>query len=304
MNNLIRDFNRKISIYNKVHDVFNVKQFLEIDKDLTNVPFWNQEIQQFSKGLLIPHKFFLTDDNSGNFPTNTWFRSEFLKAKDDVFCLQKINHIPLYQDNEITKVRKIILYPTTTQAYVLREMLGIYRYFYNRTINVLNNYDKNKRTSYYNVNIKDSNSKITISVPKDKSVYNFYYLRSILKDNKPNWISKVKLPSHEIDAAINEAIVRYTINLNNYKNTKRVFKMRYKTKKDLIQTINIEKLTIKKDGIFKNLKYNGAFVFRELKMSESISKFPNYCGSSITYHRKLNKFGASAFFQNAETIFN
>lgn len=53
--------------------------------------------------------------------------------------------------------------------------------------------------------------------------------------------------------------------------------------------MNIGKLTIKKNSTFKNLKYNGNLILKNLKMSEPVSKY-NYCGSSITYYRKLNKF--------------
>lgn len=83
-------------------------------------------------------------------------------------------------------------------------MLGIHRYFYNRTINVINNYDKIKGISYYYINHKDEKSKIIINIPKDKNIWNFNYLRSILKINKHNWMSEVYLPSHEIDGTINK----------------------------------------------------------------------------------------------------
>lgn len=288
MNKLVQDFNRKINIYNKFHNMLSVKSFIEIDKDLTNVPFWNKKIEKFSTGLFLPHEYLLTNDKN-NFPVNTWFKSEFLKPINEVFCLQEINHIPKNEINEFIKVRKITLYPTKIQAEALRKMFGTYRYFYNRTINVINNYDKNKRTSHYNINHKDDTSKILINVPKDKNIYDFYYLRSLLKINMPDWMSEIKFPSHQIDEAINEAVIRFKTNLNKINKTGQKFCMTNKTKKNLKQTINIEKLAINKNGIFKNFKYKGNAIFRDLKMNDSIKKY-NYCGSSITYHRILKQF--------------
>jgi putative transposase len=63
--------------------------------------------------------------------------------------------------------------------------------------------------------------------------------------------------------------------------------MNMKTKKDLVQTLRIEKVSISKENkLFKNYKLNGEYIFRDMKMSDDIGKY-DFCDSSISYHRIL-----------------
>ena len=284
-NNLISDFNKHLILHHKSFtETFNVSHFLDIVKDNTNVPFWNDKIRKKSQGLFLPHKHTMEIEDN-NFTKKTWFKFEFYKEKMPCFHLEELNHYPKNDITEITKSKNIKLYLTPEQSKILKQFIGAYRYFYNRTINVLNNYNKNIRETHYTIKENETNKDINISVPIDKNVYNFYYLRSILKENIPIWVTDIKFQSHLIDLAINEAVIKVTTNMNK----KRKFIMKMKTKKDLKQTINLEKTMITDKGFFSGLKLNGSYIFRDVKMSENISKL-NYGGSTITYHRILNTF--------------
>lgn len=311
MNKLNHDLKSKLNNCT-VRDKFYLKRFFKRfieNKNDKIIPFWNDRIALMSKNLFIPCKKNLIKDKN-NFPRNTWFKSEFLKANFDLLHTQELNYISIpppskkitktkskkkitkkrtLEENEIIKVRKIILYPNKIQAQILRKMLGIIRYFYNRAISVMSNYKKETRTSYYYIDYKNEETKIIITVPINQTVYDFSYLRSILKTNFPAWFVKNDIQSHTIDLTIKEAVDQYIINLNKIKIYGGKFTMKKKTKKDLLQTMNIEKLAINNNTIFSGFRYNKEKIFDKLKMSEKLSKY-NYCGSSLSYHRILNKF--------------
>jgi transposase len=300
---MLTDLQRKFHVYIKIHKIQIIKPtiFCEIDKDQTNVPFWNDKIKILSDKLFLPSEFTLEEDKK-YISHNTWFKSEFYKETHNCFHLEELNYSPNNEIKDIKKTRKIMLYPNIDQVIILKKFLGAYRYFYNRTISFLKNYDKLTRISFYLVDPSDKNSKIELKIPKDKDPYNFYNVRPILKDNEPEWFKLIDFPSHEIDQAIKEAIKNTLINLEQYVKKKRKFETSFKSKKDIKQTFNIEKCYIKKDGIFKNNKLENKFVFRNLKMNENISDF-DYCDSSITYHRILNKFTLNLTY-NSKTIEN
>lgn len=299
-------FYQKIIEHNKIYrEKFSATTFLEIIKDSINVPFWNSKIELFAKGLFIPHSCMLIKDE--NFISKSWFETEFMKVENDILCLQEVNFEPLNDndDKKLIKNKKISLYPDAIQGLVLRQMFGIYRYYYNRTISILNNLDKappreETQSSYYLIDPKKQDSKITVlNIPKNK-IQLYYYLNSVLKLNPPSWIKNVKLPSHVISEAIKEAIVRLFTNLKIFAKTHRPFKMKYKTKKNLVQTMNIGKDMMGKTGIFPRLEYKGKYIFKELNMSESYKKF-DYCGSSISYHRRLNKYTLNLNYKTKPT---
>ena len=75
-----------------------------------------------------------------------------------------------------------------------------------------------------------------------------------------------------------------------YKTKKIKFKLNFKTKKDIYHTINIEKIMISsKQILFENYKINNKKVFDKNNIKENLSKY-NYCDSSITYNKILNKY--------------
>ena len=185
--------------------------------------------------------------------------------------------------------RKIAFYPNKEQKEILKELFGIYRYFYNRTIQFFNNYNNNK--SFYYVNFKDNLSKQEFSV-NDKNIYNFVSLRKYIKCFYPDWMSNIKLPSHEIDYAIKEAVDNILKCFEMKKKIGKCFKLKFKTKKELYQTMNIEKTSIstKNNTIFSGMKVDNKYIFKNgINLKENISKY-NYKDSSISYDKILSKF--------------
>jgi putative transposase len=289
---LNKNIQRIISLYNKtfplsIHKIFYIDNFFNIIKDNKNVPFWNDDIKEKSRGLFLPIEEFMEPDinSSESFTKHTWFKSEFKKEKYDCFHLNELNYTPGNEIYEITRTRNIKLYFNKQQKEAMKIFLGAYRCFYNRTISVLNNYDKITKKSYYYADYKDENTKCLIEVPVDKSIYNYYYLRPILKKDIPKWIDDIGVPKCLLDLAINEAIEKTKENFKKHSK----FKMKKKTKKDLRQTFKFEKYMLNQEGMIPNFKYKGKYIFRKIKKSEKIGNC-NYCDSSITYHRVLNTF--------------
>src|SRR5207253_1471335 len=102
---------------------------------------------------------------------------------------------------------------TKQQTEAMKRLLGVYRYFYNRTIDVLKNYDNKSRTSYYYIDHKDEKTKCDIEVPPDESLYSYYYTRDILRENQPKWIAYTKFQWKQLRMAIQEAIANVTKNI-------------------------------------------------------------------------------------------
>jgi len=105
-------------------------------------------------------------------------------------------------------------------------------------------------------------------------------------------MKNVKLPSHEIDYAIKEAVDNILKCFEMKKKTGKIFKLKFKTKKELYQTINIEKssMSIINNTIFSGMKINNKYIFKNgINLKENISKY-NFKDSSISYDKTLSKF--------------
>src|SRR5947207_10813104 len=163
-----------------------------------------------------------------SFTKNTWFRSEFKKEKDPYFHEKRLNYTSQNIIQPIIKTKKIKLYLTKQQTEAMKRMLGVYRYFYNRTIDVLKNYDSELRTSHYYVDHTDEKTKCCIKVPPNESLYNYNYEREVLRENQPKWIVDAKFQWNQLRLAIQEAIRNVKTNLEKGKK----FVMKKKTKKN------------------------------------------------------------------------
>ena len=266
-----------------------VFQFSKFHKFL---PFWNKKIQILSDKLFLPiqNNIYLIDPKIGStFNSRSWFNTkEFVTNEKQTFNLltKKFTHI----DKNIHKCRKIKLYLSKKQKYYFKIIIGTYRYFYNRCVSYLNNYNKNDKTSWFLIYPGDVHSKIIIKIPEEKFPYNFYFVRSILKNNFPDWLLD-GFPSHLIDQAFQEAITRFTTCLSNYKKKHIRFEFKYKKKSEIEHTINLEKYMINgnNNGFFCKWKINNEYIFRTIKTSEKINKY-DYIGSSITYQKKLGEY--------------
>lgn len=212
-------------------------------------------------------------------------------------------------ENTILKSKKIKIYPTLEQKKILKQFIGAYRYFYNKTINYINNIKTEK--SYIKVKKGDGNyilyNNEYLYVEKFgnyKLKYSFIpqyiknkngkeirvnqtsliTLRPIIKKDKPEW-SKI-IPSHLIDYAIKEASQSFSDCMSALKKLNRKFNLQYKSKKNSIkETIHIEKCYFSKNlnTIFKKLlgpHIKSSEDFRNIKKKDS----------SLTYNRKLDEW--------------
>lgn len=265
--------------------------FVPFYKDNACIPFWNSNIENISKNIFLP-----SDDNIKPLPKYTkkfnkgkWFKSEFYKEcsehNDDIIFT------PSTDDDMINKVVKIKIYPTPIQLATIKRFMGVYRYFYNRTISYCNNIKDNE--SFYYIDASDKNTKVTVECPKSK--YAWFSLKKILYTNFPEWLTNIKFEAHSCKQAIKEALTNVITNIQKYKKTNKQFKMNFKTKKDLRQVLILEKSSFssEKNTLFANYKpHDGEFsdtkIFEHLRMSDKISKY-DYCGSNLTYHRILNE---------------
>ena len=245
-------------------------------------PFWSKTIKEQSDKLFLPTEENLTNDTKTqrSFNKNKWFKSEFYNSKtkcDKIRCSHQKN------SGKIKKVVKIRLFCNSTQKEVIRRFMGVYRYFYNRTITYCKNINKKTNKSFYYVDNKDETTKKIVELPKN--YYDWYKLGKLLMENQPKWLKDVGLNNHSCRLAIKEALIGIKTNIK--KGEK--FNMKLKTKKDLIQTILLEKSVFQEKWktLFAKYKLDDKYVFRNLQMSDNIWKY-DFCDSNLSYHKVLN----------------
>ncbi len=231
-------------------------------------PFWNSRIADYSKKLWLPTEtdYVELDSTYLSGYLNKMELNSLLKKNE---IEHQIKNLPmtLYKssmysvrevmDQEVIKTRKIKLYPTKQQIYFLKQLIGGYRYTYNKTINYINN------------------NPPTFEIKNDKKIYNLPNGRKmrnlIVKEIKhDSWF--YKLPNHFLNEAVEEAC--FNFNQNIYKGKK--FKMKFKSRYDTKETITIQKEAfIKgKNLFFSNffMKFNKEFLENELTKTCNINK--------------------------------
>ena len=292
-NNVINCMNKNKSIsegYNISPSIFKASY-----KNISIKPFWNNKIQKLSDKLFLPSNDNLIQSSD----KNKTFKSTCINFEHFTGLNSKYYQLKTKKDNviieDIIKCKQIKLFLNNKQSSYLRQIIGIYRYFYNRCVQYFNNYNKTTNSSWFYIYPmeKSVDKQCRIYVNINDNLYSLITVRKLLKKDLPEWLSKGDLkqyPSHLIDQAFSEACNRFTTCLSNYRKTKKPFKFSYKTKKDIFQTINLEKCMIseKTNGIFVNWKIKNKFVFKKLNTSERFMK--TFKGCSITYHTVLNTF--------------
>ena len=276
------------------------KTFIQFYKDYNCVPFWNDKINEISKTLFQPStgNIKINKRKQKVFNKNKWFESEFNQEvgehNEDILC------IPTKNKNVIKKVIKIKLSLNAIQLQTIKRFMGVYRYFYNRTINYCNNIDKSTKTSYYLIDAKDDTTKVTVKCPT--SWYNWIDLKKLLYQNQPEWVNEVHFDSHSCKQAIKEALKNIKTNIKKFKRTGKIFKMKLKSKKDVVSTMNIETQTISnKNTIFSNYVLNDKRIFKSMKTSEIFNKY-DFCGSSISCHRTLNNVILNLVYKSKQKV--
>ena len=297
--------------------ILNYTDLFMLIKDSNCVPFWNDKCNELSKDIFLPNDVNLKIYKTPNtFNYNNWFKTEHKTSlkqfvsnkkleidKERKFVKQYKNKKTGQMEN-IVKSHKIKIYFNSTQKNFIKRIFGVYRYFYNRTIQYINNFDKKTNKTFYIINYGKNESKNTINLKDEKNIFTLITIRKLIKNNYPEWVNQINFPSHLIDMAIKEAVSSYSGCLVKFKKYKIPFNLKLKTKKDKIQTLNIESIMIhsKTNSLFYNLKdlYSKEFVFRNLKTSCKFHIYSNICDSSISWNQRTNEYYLNLNFEDIE----
>lgn len=287
-NRLKASFNNFIKDFNYDEELIKPSEFSTYFNNKTCRPFWNNKIEDLSNTLFFPYKFNIHKNNNltSNFNKNKWFKNEFYSEDRKEIRLHDINYKPVNENKEINRTKQIQLNFNLQQKKVIKNFISCYRYIYNRTISYLNNL-KNKN-SFYLINPKDETTKIELF--NIENPYNYYSMRTILLLHLPDWINNINPPVHLIRNGVCEAFENFNKCMSKLKKTNKPFNLKFKLRKDIIQTMNIESVMIsKKQVLFTNYKIDNKKVFTENNIKVNLNKY-NYGDSSISYNRILNRF--------------
>ncbi len=150
--NLNNSFRLIINCMQKNHltvDNLHPSTVINYQNNLKIKPFWNSKIQKLSDKLFLPsteNLVHIDNDNINTFDANSWFSVKHYTGLDKKFYKLKT------KDHEqsikkITKCKQVKIYFNKNQKKYMKQIIGIYRYFYNRCVAYLNNYDKIINTS-------------------------------------------------------------------------------------------------------------------------------------------------------------
>ena len=278
--------------------------FIHFIKHKTAIPYWNETHKIMSDKIFLPIPKNYKNTKLPLCLKNSWFESNIVTSiQQNTTEIVIPNKIREYKSQ--IKATRIKLYLNKEQKECLKYLFNIYRYFYNRAIAYIKNYNKTTKTSYFNINVKDDTTKIIIDLTNETNIFSMYTMRKLLKNNKPNWINQGSI-SHLIDQAFKEASDKFFGCIAMYKKTHKKFELHYKTYKK-IQTINIEKTMIKTKNnllnLFINFSYKSKFsektshILRNIKTSENINKY-NFNDSSISYNKYLKTFVLNIVYES------
>ncbi len=300
------------------YGIYKYKDFIMLIIDSDCVPFWNEQTNKLSKEIFMPIKNNMElIDSYETFNYKNWFKTKhYIDCYDNNYKKLEINRQRQFvkqiknkktgKMENIIKSHKIKLFLTSRQKYCIKRLFGAYRYFYNRTISYINNYNKNTNKTYYLIDAKNVNTKIELDLSNEEYIFTFYGIRGLIKKNYPDWMKNIDMPSHLIDMAIKEAIQNYQTCLKKMSKYRTKFNLSLKTKKDKYQTMNIENTMIKSESnslfpnLTDNLKYENKYVFRNLKTSCNFNKYSNICDSSITYNQRTNEIFLNLNFEDIQ----
>ena len=276
-------------------------------------PFWNNQVRELSERLWLPTKTgsVASDMNSYNGLLRmevgkSWFsitkttplKKNSLRTSSP--SLQYSQPVSMVSEVINTKSRKIRLILSPEQKQVIKQWFGVYRWYYNRTIDYIKSVRKKlkeikeSRDNFKLLfdNLKDTlNSTLKTIINKNKikrcvftkeelkkmkpkkiSHYSEQSVRNEMrkiykyeiKGNLPSWCL-IEVPSRIIDGAIYTCVKNYLNNMEKINSgVIKTFQLKYKTKKDIEDTISITKDNFSKkkngfcirysDGVFSNIK--------------------------------------------------
>jgi putative transposase len=311
-NKLNNNFRFNLDIYSESNNIYIDEITYIIPSDFYKIiinnlnpiiPFWNNKIKDISNTLFLP-----TFENIEKIPIPKTFNcdknyiTEHYKSKilqKNIEYNKKRNFISKNSKSNI-RARKIKMFLNKDQRNGMNKIFGIYRYFYNRAIQFINNYSKDLNSTSILIDTNNIFSRLLFQFENRENIFSINNMRKYLKNNLPEWID-LNIPSHLIDQSFSEASNNYYKCMKKYKKNHKPFTLKFKTKKDVYQTINIEKCMISKDkkSIFKNLKWNNKKVFEKINFSENINGF-HILDSSISCNTRLNIYYLNINYKNKE----
>lgn len=266
-----------------------------VDKDKSIKPFWNNKIKNISDNIFLPTKHIMQNKipHKANQFGTTWFDHNCIDTEKNTTKTNKfdINLVDEeINDGSVKKTKNIRIYMTTEQVKYMKIVIGTYRYFYNRGVSYINNYNKETKKSFYYVYPDKKENKVEVECTKN-SYYSMQTMRKLIKSNLPDWILP-NYPSHLIDQAFSECATRFKTCMSTFAKYKKPFNFGYKLKKNIVQTINLEKIMMTHPNcntlnLFAKWKIENKYMFRGIKNKETI---PNKYGDfSISFHKILGK---------------
>lgn len=280
----VKQINKYLQYCNKKNIIFKPSNLSTLSNYCDIKNFWNNKINKISNRLFIP-----SNDNlisKQNYIYNTWFKNETYCGNiigDTIKCDKDNKH------STILKTRTIRFYPNKLQHKYLQRFFGCYRYFYNRTIEYFNNINKDTLTSHYTCD----DNKYEVKFDNLKDMYYDKLIRDKLYVNKPDFLRDLNIHTHCTHNAIFEAVKNVKTNLKHSKH----FRLKYKSKRDLTYSMNLNKTMInqKYKTFFPNYSNNGnKFIFRNMKYGKHSNIFGDFFNKIhsciIHYHRILNRY--------------
>lgn len=306
---IINQLNYKFATYFDIfkQEIINYQNFISLIRDDKCIPFWNDKIKKMSEKIFLPMEGNIEKIyNPKTFNYKSWFKTEHFMNKTRNNDKIAISRKRVFNDTviskktkkiqKIIKARKIKIYLNPIQKKYLLRICGAYRYFYNRAIQYINNYNKLDMKTYYYVDCNDHTTKKIIDLKNVRHLFDYKTMRKYIKDNYPDWMKEINIQSHLIDEAFKEASDNYSKCLKKFKKNNKPFKLQHKTKKNKFQTINIEKCMFNKETktLFSNLKITDInnkkiSLFGNLKLPENINNY-EMCDSSISCNVRLDEY--------------
>jgi hypothetical protein len=160
-------FLKKLTLYFSTYnttEIINMYDFVHFIQDTNCVPFWNDDILNVSNELFLPsNENLILQNNPKTFKSKTWFDFVEYKSINNSEKKIEINKNRKYLKNMV-KATKVKIYFDQIQREAIKILIGYYRYYYNRAIQYINNYDKKTKKTYFYVDVKNTESKIVVNL--------------------------------------------------------------------------------------------------------------------------------------------
>ncbi len=251
------------------------------EKDLK--PFWNAQIKKQSEKSWLPIKTDSPDLDSNYWNVlspkqgeNSWFsitQTVPLNKNSQTISLPSSlhsQHAHMDLENTRYKSKKILIFPSVNQHLILQNWMAMYRWIYNRTVEIVNDRLNKKIKSAFD-----------FKIVRDKCVRPTfkYHLHQY-----PDWYTGNKIPSRVLDGAIRTCCQNFKANISKLKEGSIThFNMRLKSK------LNATSIVIANDCF--SSKKNGFHidVLGEIQSSEIFYTYPHHA-SFLKYEPKTNVY--------------